>query len=278
MQQNGYKNRVLNCAHCGVEFLATYKQAWNAEKLGTDPYCNSACRSAAQVRRLTRPRHDCGPCPTCGKNFFSLKKNKIFCSIDCYTESDQLKRQARIVGAEFARSERGELYYDELSKKMKTGQEIPCMNCASPIYVKKSLSLKKKFCSQVCYRAYLSERFDRWMATPGLIIGPQCYDEFLSAETLPCLISGCDWSGKQLTLHANEAHGIMADDFKRMAGFNLTTGVISSDLSLLLSRRYRVGVAIDRVPVKPGRKHSGYYSAERTEHIKKGRALRALLK
>lgn len=73
--------------------------------------------------------------------------------------------------------------------------------------------------------------FDRWVANPEGMALPQCYDEFLDREELACVVEGCDWKGKSLTLHMNQAHGVRADEFKRAAGFNLSTGVIAKPLA-----------------------------------------------
>ena len=63
----------------------------------------------------------------------------------------------------------------------------------------------KKFCSKDCRRLHYAERFDRWVANPETLALPQCYDEFLMQEELPCLIDGCEWKGKHLARTATRS-------------------------------------------------------------------------
>jgi hypothetical protein len=83
----------------------------------------------------------------------------------------------------------------------------------------------------------MSKRFDRYVANPEQVALPQCYDEFLDREILRCPVEDCDWEGKFLSCHVNFTHGIAAEKFKEMAGFNRRTGLVSKDLSKLMSER-----------------------------------------
>jgi len=75
----------------------------------------------------------------------------------------------------------------------------------------------------------------------------------------------------------NQVHGVPAREFKRAAGFNLGTGVITSQLSQTLSERSNVGVALGPHPIdyldgfRPTTK--GYTSLEGREHHIKSRLL-----
>ena len=82
----------------------------------------------------------------------------------------------------------------------------------------------------------MAARFDRYIASPESLALPQNYDEFLTGDELHCLIEGCGWSGLQLSSHMNMAHGIPKDKFKEMAGFNVTTGVVTADYSERMSQ------------------------------------------
>jgi hypothetical protein len=155
-----------------------------------------------------------GPCPTCGKMFESRYSKKIFCSIKCYGKSDQLKKMLA-----------------KNNKKKKAGIKNPdkiCLNCGKSFYTKPSAN--SKYCCHLCYRTYMSKRFDRKIATPDDFINMQNYDEYLIQNELPCLIKGCNWKGRHLSLHMNLAHGIRAEEFKEIAGFNRETGVIGKSL------------------------------------------------
>ena len=83
----------------------------------------------------------------------------------------------------------------------------------------------------------MAKRFDRWIANPQTLALPQAYDEFLTGEELPCLVEGCNWRGQWLSLHMNYTHGVPADEFKRAAGFNLKSGIISGPMREALAQR-----------------------------------------
>lgn len=232
-QQRRYN---LYCGHCGARFLGTHHQRKHLKADGTVPYCSDACRLAATRQRQCKPIPELGPCPTCGNKFHSRRTDKKFCSMRCYTSSEQFKKmlQENLIKS-------AETWGDCIPGTNRTGQYIICLECGEEVYEKKSQ--KRRFCCRACYRAFMSKRFDRWVANPETLALPQCYDEFLDREELPCLVDGCGWIGKHLTLHANLAHGIKADEFKRVAGFNLGTGVISKDLAENYQARDYQGVA-----------------------------------
>jgi ssDNA-binding Zn-finger/Zn-ribbon topoisomerase 1 len=125
---------------------------------------------------------------------------------------------------------------------------LKCLECAEPMLCYPSQAKgstrtkgpragrtsRKRFCSKACGRAYLSKRFDRFIANPEIIPLPQNYDEFLDKQCLPCLIADCEWEGHQLSTHMNMVHGVTARQFKKLAGFNNGTGVVSRELHLRL--------------------------------------------
>jgi hypothetical protein len=79
-----------------------------------------------------------------------------------------------------------------------------------------------------------------------------------------------------LALHMNQAHGVPRDEFKRAAGFNLKSGIISADLAEVLQGRERTGVALpsfDRTGLSPTPSTRNYRSLEGKEHMAKARAL-----
>jgi len=241
MAARAARNRLrydLDCGHCGARFSGTYHQRKHSRsRNGTVPYCSDACRQAATRKRMCKPIPEMGPCPTCSKMFHSRRPDKIFCSMDCYLDSPQLKRMLRKNLEKIADAECRARIADTLC----TGRYIPCLECGKEIYQKNKG--KNKFCGQVCYRAFMAKRFDRWVANPEDMALPQCFDEFLDQEELPCLLGGCDWAGKHLSMHVNFAHGIKASEFKRAAGFNLGTGVISKDLAQWFQQRDWQGLA-----------------------------------
>lgn len=154
--------------------------------------------------------------------------------------------------------------------------EVTCRNCGVK-WIESALR-KHRFCSTICYRRYMAGRFDRWMASPQSISLPQSFDEFMGQEELPCLVAGCDWTGMHLGAHVNFAHGIPASEFKRAAGFNLKTGLVTEALSELISSRPHLqgGISPETRFAKgdaPLALVRGYRSLEGREHYAKSRAL-----
>jgi hypothetical protein len=198
---------------------------------------------------------------------FQSKTSKIFCSLSCYRNSEQFKANGT---NNLAKIKAG------ATRKANALVTKQCLKCNGDISGTKFKMLKRKFCSSICYREYLAERFDRWIASPERIALPQNYDEFLCQEELPCLIDGCDWRGAMLSLHMNQAHGITSDEFKRATGFNLGTGVVSKPTHENLINREKTGIALNPPRTKPQgvllvRK---YRSKEHAEHQQKAIMLR----
>lgn len=273
----------LTCGHCGGIFLATYKQAWNQRRALTTPFCSNLCRTAFMASKLRKPVPNRGPCGHCGA-YFSSRREKLFCSMKCYTGSGQF---TAMLDANRVKSLSPESV-EKRAAKQRQGQHVSCLECGEEFYRKRATDRRpaRKFCTTVCYRSYMAKRFDRFIANPETVALPQNFDEFLDREELPCLVDGCAWSGKHLSVHIISAHGIRADDFKRATGFNLGSGLISSDLARRFSERARQGVAIDpdlQVLGQERRRPPGlgsllaYGSLEGREHRAKARALVAAL-
>lgn len=279
----------MKCAHCGCIFKATDSQAIHYKYEGTAAYCSKICRRAAACQKGIAQAVRAGkqqrkgvlraPCPTCGQRFES-HTDKTFCSLKCYNASPQFK-------AMLENSREKALSQESIDKRAacaRRGSDVRCLECDTVFYQKRSTKNRtaKKFCSRVCYRAYLAKRFDRWIANPQNIASVQCYDEFMASPELVCLVDGCDWSGAHLSIHLNTVHGITASDFKRAAGFNLSTGLVSPSLFEQLSARRHRGVAADAELRAKGivQTRSGYIityrSREGVEHKLKARLLKLL--
>lgn len=269
----------LRCGHCSSIFRGSDSQAWKVKYEKRTVYCSSICRSAATRNRLSKPIPNRGACPVCNQTFYS-RTAKIYCSLDCYVASPQFAKVT-----EAARNASRSLESrSKMAESLRKGEDAQCLNCGSHFYRKKSTA-RRKFCTTSCYRSYLADRFDRWVADPQGMALPQCYDEFLDQEELRCVVSGCQWSGAHLTVHMNMAHGVRGDEFKRAAGFNLGTGVVARPLAEALQQRPLQGVALqtelpDDVLAKAhaaldkGRYLGHLYrSREASEHKMKARAL-----
>ncbi len=201
-----------------------------------------------------------GPCPECGKHFES-RYVKTYCGMKCWVNSPAFKAQQKA---------------NNDKKKAEAAVRGECLQCGAEFFAK--ASRKQKFCCKSHYRAYMAERFDRWIASPQAIALPQAYDEFLTLEELPCLIEGCDWHGRNLGQHLNFAHGIPANEFKKLAGFNKTTGLVTPDLSQSLASRPHLAFAslppgVGTKKGDPSAKRGQSPSLEAKEHLAKARVL-----
>lgn len=214
-------------------------------------------------------------CGNCRREFFSRSKKK-YCTLFCYTSSDQYKKMM----AENIIKARSPEAIEKRAKSSRKGFSVACLECGKEFYTKRYRV--RRFCSFPHYRAYMNKRYDRFMANPESIALPQCYDEFLDREELKCIIGDCTWEGRHLSVHVNQAHGILANEFKKMTGFNLSSGLVSKDLSLSLSKREMRGVALDhiekqraaaKVAQEGWRKSKSQPSLEAVEHRKKSRIL-----
>ena len=288
----------LKCGHCGARFKGSESQAWKTKYERRVTYCSDTCRKASLSRKAQeqsikegkKPRKGilAGPCKTCG-NMFESKYDKLFCSMSCYTKSEQYQ-QMLAENRKKIISKAPDLTDDmraQIAAKQRLGMDVPCLECGTEFYQKRPTKSKpaRKFCSRGCYRTYLAKRFDRWVANPEDISIMQCYDEFLDREELSCVVEGCNWHGQWLTLHMNQAHGVRSEEFKRAAGFNLSTGVIAKPLAQALSQRAIVGVALkphenalERAREALARTGSQkdvirYQSRESREHQKKVRSM-----
>jgi hypothetical protein len=171
---------------------------------------------------------------------------KIFCDMKCYIASPGFKKMIAencLNNAAKATGNTPEGY---------TPTYKNCIECGTEFKTKPSSN--SKYCSKMCYRKYMTKRFDRWIASPQKIALPQAFDEFLTSDVLPCLVEGCDWKGHHLSGHMNQTHGVTARNFKKLAGFNLGSGIVSAPLHAALCERDIVGVAID------GSRFHGYLS------------------
>lgn len=263
----------LTCNHCKCTFAGTAKQAEHVVYAGKNVYCSNACRYAFLKEKFSTPVPNRGACGGCGEKFYSRRDAK-FCGMKCYTGSTQFSNMLADSRAKSMTPES----IAKRAKMLRRGEVNPCLECGADVYIKKS-DLNKKFCNKGCYRTYMAKRFDRQIASPDQMTLPQGYDAFLDRDELNCLIIGCDWTGKHLSIHMNSAHGIQANDFKRAAGFNKGTGVVSKDVAQALRDRALQGVAMDCAAwgtseaIKAMINRIIYNSTESAEHRAKARAL-----
>lgn len=263
------ESRYLECAHCHCEFLASERQVRRArsKEFCGRVYCSSVCHTAGAAGQKKKPYPFTGTCANCGKLFGSHKPKK-YCSIECYSKSRdlaaELARNPPKVGSALAIKLTG------MPPKPKV--EYECLNCGLRWFGRPSRP--RRFCCHPCYRKYMAQRFDRWIANPQNIALPQSFDEFMTQDKLPCLIEGCGWEGRSLGRHVSYAHGIPAAEFKRAAGFNLRTGLVTQDLFEVFSRIGTGNAHLDGSGLLKGHPKRDplvreYRSLESREHMQK---------
>lgn len=194
--------------------------------------------------------------------------------MSCYTQSDRMKTNLKKNSLKVVKMKKQGLI------KPKKRMTRECVTCGDKFFTKPSRGTKNRFCSRPCFREFLSKRFDCWIANPETIKLPQNFDEFLTKTELPCLIKDCEWKGENLSGHVNMKHGITADEFKELAGFNKTTGLVVPELSKRISKWIKQGIedgditpqtfTADTRPEQPRREP---LRPEGKEHWKKAMAL-----
>lgn len=206
-------------------------------------------------------------CETCNKPFESTKPRQ-FCSVKCRARSPRFKAQM------LANLEKARAAYAPQPRK---GEMRPCLQCGKEFYLTQTkIRRGTKFCSREHYRLWMADRFDRNIGAVHQITKMNNYDEFLSQEKLTCLIPGCAWSGHDLSLHMNLAHGVTAEDLKKRAGFNRNTGVVSATMARNLEARGNKGTTWSLVGARPNRSgRAQEVRNEAREHIRKSAAVRA---
>lgn len=207
-----------------------------------------------------RKTYEC-KCVTCGDHFQSLTI-RSYCSRACYIASPQFREH---IGKNMAAG-RAKGHGPERQGDMRICQ------CGAEFYARKSSP--RKFCTRACHREFMAARFDRFIAQPCTFTELHGYDEFLTQPVLPCLVSGCEWSGHHLSLHMNQAHGVVARQFKQIAGFNITSGIISPSMRKNLEGREHISAA--KITKRGGFKPGAPRSRESVEHFEKAMELRAL--
>lgn len=267
----------ITCDLCKKPFLGSYKQVRRQRVGECRAYCSKECRtkaksglsmeaikSALTINGKLAPLR--GPCVKCGIMFHSVRI-KEYCSLDCYYKSDKCKAIGRVSLHKATHAKYGD--FPDTIKAV-------CLNCKQERDEKWGRR-NRKFCSKACQRKYYAARFDRWIANPESIALPQCYDEFLNNMTLPCLVSGCSWIGKHLSSHVNFVHGITANKFKELCGFNAGTGLVSMDVHESLSARAQQWteqpVNAFSSPFSFAARKTDEIRLEGKEHIKKARAM-----
>lgn len=251
---------VVQCAECGTDYETTPSLvargkkwcSWECYLVARDR-ANAVAKSQRQCRWCERTDVNAwGLCNACGQHYYKLlhperwksktcqvcgcifvtTHDRTYCTNKCWTQSSAFARcradySARMEAARIASEclQCGKLLL--LPYHLTERQEYADGKRRSP----------KRFCNKICWRRHFAERFDRWFADPQTLALPQGYDEFLTQAELPCLVDGCEWSGKNLSIHANHCHGITADQLKELAGFNRNTGVVCPSTALALSER-----------------------------------------
>jgi hypothetical protein len=217
------------CSVCGLEFELDAQQRYRVKARPTNRvYCSSECYSK---KPLLNPKQF-GTCKICHKPFLSYFRNKKYCCQACYQSDPDTIARLAASGKKGLSVHLENLGFDPDRPPL----VVECAYCKKKLTrVSSKVTGLHSFCSRHHYRLFLSERFDRWVASPRRLRNLNNFDEFLTQESLPCLVDGCGWEGNNLSAHMNFTHGIRKDDFKRMAGFNISTGVVTPETSAIMS-------------------------------------------
>lgn len=268
----------LICAWCNKGFTGSYSQAKHFYYEGFNACCSKECRDKSieknrnktliEKGKTIRKGTMSGPCLECSKMYPTKKTDRQYCSMSCYTKSDAFKK--RLQKSSIKGREASKLNWDE---KMKA----KCSYCEEVFRSPRSRDNKKglqAFCSSLCYRKYKAELFDIWTANPQQIGSITNYDEFLTGDSLlSCPIDSCEWEGKHLSVHVVNHHGLLARDFKKLAGFNITSGLVCEDTHKKLCDRPLAGTALKGDILSIYKKRNpifgGYISEERRQSCKK---------
>jgi len=257
------KDLTVNCTYCGKRFLPSASARCRHKKHGTNIFCSRECHHMNSGHHFGKYNIKC---KTCGKEMVSTYDGRKYCCLKCYMADPETKHRL-----------------EDMNLKKKKDAEVikKCAYCGTVLHMKKSRESKRNYCNKVCSRAYMSERFDRFVVSEMSLGKINNYDEFLSKEILPCPVDGCDWEGEWLSSHMNFEHGIKKDDFKKMMGFNIKSAIMTSGLHLQFLNKdtthldqYK-GKAIGNLKHK---RKDNYYSSEASEHKSKEFALRENIK
>jgi hypothetical protein len=258
----------FKCSGCGKVLESTPKRRYKL-KNGHRIYCSVMC--FRKHNNHVTGGH-VGLCKSCGKEFKSMVSGKKYCNMDCYMADPETKRRLLSMSKKGIKKRCENLGITDFGK-----EDVSCAYCGEIITVVKSRKKRARrfFCSQLHYRKYLSDRFDRWIASPQTVALPQNYDEFMAQEKLPCPIDGCDWEGEFLSAHVQMEHGVRARKFKKMTGFNLTTGLVTAELSEKMSASavFRGSDNLQPGPPMSQEGRSKYRSLEGVEHYRKAREI-----
>jgi len=201
-------------------------------------------------------------CSVCGSEFQSRSKHRKFCDLKCYARSKE--GRAKLLAA----SKKGAAQ----RRKHKGSKQVACIQCGQAIYTT-TPEKTFRFCNSRCRRTYWRKLFDELIANPEGLPLPQNYDEFLDRAELPCLMPNCDWEGRSLGGHMFQCHGITANEFKEMAGFNRGTGLVGTQTARMIAKSHtgrRGGGFLDGVDQEnTDVNHHPPLRLEGKEHLKK---------
>lgn len=274
---------TAKCEKCGLRATLRYGgthsrcdvHAYRYSKTKAEDDAAVAALAALGKRVVGKTGPPRGVCSFCGVIFRSADPNKLYCKLACYVASGNNPVMKLTAAERAAASRKG---HEAIRRRnAELAVTLPCDHCGDAVTMKPSKAKKRKlwaFCGRVCYRAFLSERFDRFIANPESVALPQNYDEFLDRTELPCPVEGCSWAGKHLSAHARIVHLVDARSFKEQLGFNVSSGLVSKDVAQAMSDAATVRGQNGLVPgcgvtLTPGRK----MSLEGKEHLAKWRAL-----
>lgn len=144
---------IATCEGCGEQFV---KFKWQTAKR----FCCSTCQNKYNRQKRDREKKRAKPgkpavCPICGADFMADYQHRIYCTSECYAESQ--RRKAKVWNAN---SREKQTKQAKKTKKVETdldGVTLTCEQCGVQFVNLKNR--KRRFCSTACKNvSYNNER------------------------------------------------------------------------------------------------------------------------
>ena len=144
---------VATCEHCGEKFVKFKYQK-------TKKFCCHECQSRHNHEKQQREKKRAQPgkpavCPICGADFMADYQHRIYCTSECYAESQ--RRKAKVWNARSREKQNP-------AKKVETDLDdvtLTCEHCGGQ-FVKLKNQKRRRFCSTACKNMhYNNERAEK---------------------------------------------------------------------------------------------------------------------
>jgi endogenous inhibitor of DNA gyrase (YacG/DUF329 family) len=136
---------IANCEYCGEKFVKTTK---------AKRFCCATCQNRYNHEKRQREKKRAQPgkpavCPICGADFMADYQHRIYCSSECYAESQRQKSKIWNARSREKRNTPNE-------KRLETDLDMlaeTCQQCGEQ-FMKPEYQMRKRFCSIACKNAF----------------------------------------------------------------------------------------------------------------------------